>query len=156
KGIGIQGLDQAIFGEFFPRAPQRRTLVGSSIGSWRFASMAAHRAQQGTERLAELHTNLYFHKQMTRQEASEVCRGMLLDLVQGKGNDLVNHPDYPLGVSSSRAKHIFQSDKALPLLASVAGIVGTTGVARKDSRHFMQRVISQPNMGEQFQIPEDG
>ncbi len=71
KGIGIQGLDQAIFGEFFPRAPQRRTLVGSSIGSWRFASMAAHGAQQGTERLGELYTNLYFHKKMTRQDVSD-------------------------------------------------------------------------------------
>ena len=53
KGIGIQGLDQAIFGEFFSRAPQRRTLVGSSIGSWRFASVAAWGAKAGTERLAE-------------------------------------------------------------------------------------------------------
>ena len=64
KGIGIQGLDQAIFGDFFLRAPQRRTLVGSSIGSWRFASIAAHGAKQGTERLAELYTNLYFHKNL--------------------------------------------------------------------------------------------
>jgi len=66
KGIGIQGLDQAIFGEFFPRAPQRRTLVGSSIGSWRFASVAAWGAKAGTERLADLYTHLYFHKKMTR------------------------------------------------------------------------------------------
>ena len=36
KGIGIQGLDQAIFGSFLPQAQQRRTLIGSSIGSWRF------------------------------------------------------------------------------------------------------------------------
>lgn len=156
KGIGIQGLDQAIFGEFFPRAPQRRTLVGSSIGSWRFASMAAHGVQQGTERLGELYTNFYFHKKMTRQDVSEVCRGMLLDLVQGKENDLVNHPDYHLAVISIKAQHIFQSDKALPLLASVAGILGTTAVARRHSRYFMQRVISQPNIGEQFKIAEDG
>ena len=26
KGIGIQGLDQAIFGEFFAQAPKRRTV----------------------------------------------------------------------------------------------------------------------------------
>ena len=148
KGIGIQGLDQAIFGDFFPRAPQRRTLVGSSIGSWRFASIAAHGAKQGTERLAELYTNLYFHKKMSRLEVSEVCRGMLFDLVQGKETELVNHPDHHLTVLSIKAQHIFQSDKALPLLASVAGIVGATAVARKHSRHFMQRVISQPNMGE--------
>ena len=156
KGLGIQGLDQAIFGEFFSRAPQRRTLVGSSIGSWRFASVAAWGAKAGTERLAELYTHLSFHKKMTRQEISDICRGMLLELVQGKEADLVNHPDYHLTVLSIKAQHIFQSDKALPLLASVAGIVGTTAVARRHSRHFMQRVISQPNLGEQFKIADDG
>ena len=156
KGIGIQGLDQAIFGEFFPRAPQRRTLVGSSIGSWRFASVAAWGAKAGTERLADLYTHLSFHKKMTRKEVSAVCRGMLLDRVEGKETDLVNHPDYHLTVLSIKAQHIFQSDKALPLLASVAGIVGTTAVARKHSRHFMQRVISQPNTGKQFKIADDG
>ena len=52
KGIGIQGLDQAIFGYFLAQAPQRRTLIGSSIGSWRFASMAAWGAKEGTERLS--------------------------------------------------------------------------------------------------------
>lgn len=51
---------------------------------------------------------------MTRQEVSDVCRGMLLDLVQGKETDLVNHPDYHLTVLSIKAQHIFQSDKALP------------------------------------------
>ena len=102
------------FWRVFPRAPQRRTLVGSSIGSWRFASVAAWGAKAGTERLADLYTHLYFHKKMTRKEVSDVCRGMLLDLVQGKETDLVNHPDYHLTVLSIKAQHIFQSDKALP------------------------------------------
>lgn len=155
KGIGIQGLDQAIFGEFFARAPQRRTLIGSSIGSWRFASILAHGAKAGTERLGELYTNLYFDKKMQRQEVSDICRGMLLDLVQGKEAELVNHPDYHLTVLSIKAQHIFQSDQVLPLLASVAGIIGTTAVARKHSRHFMQRVISQPSNGKQFKVEDD-
>ena len=46
KGIGIQGLDQAIFGDFLAQALQRRTLVGSSIGSWRFASILAWGAKK--------------------------------------------------------------------------------------------------------------
>lgn len=156
KGIGIQGLDQAIFANFLPRAPQQRTLIGSSIGSWRFASIAAWGAIEGTQRLSELYTNLSFHKKMSRQEVSDICRGMLMDLIQGKEAELVNHPDYHLAVLSVKAQHIFQSDKALPLLASVAGIVGTTAIARKHSRYFMQRVISQPLSGTQFKIGDDG
>ncbi|WP_313035664.1 patatin-like phospholipase family protein [Acinetobacter sp.] len=155
KGIGIQSLDQAIFGDFLAQAPQRRTLIGSSIGSWRFASIAAWGAKEGTERLAELYTNLYFHKKMTRQEVGNICRDMLIDLVQGKEQQLVEHPDYHLAVISIKAQHIFQSDRSLPLLASVAGIIGSNALARKHNRLFMQRVISQPEMGTQFKVHDE-
>src|SRR5260221_6282430 len=37
KGLGIAGLDRAIFGEWLPAAPGVRHLIGSSIGAWRFA-----------------------------------------------------------------------------------------------------------------------
>lgn len=150
KGIGIQGLDQAIFGDFFAQAPQRRTLVGSSIGSWRFASIAAWGAKAGTQRLSELYTHLYFHKKMSRQEVGNICRDMLIDLIEGKEQQLVEHPDYHLTVISVKAQHIFQSDKSLPLLASVAGIIGSNALARKHNRLFMQRVISQFKVDDDF------
>ncbi|MEG1092672.1 MAG: patatin-like phospholipase family protein, partial [Acinetobacter sp.] len=103
KGIGIQGLDQAIFGDFFAQAPQRRTLIGSSIGSWRFASILAWGAKEGTERLSHLYTNLSFHKKMSRQEVAHICQGMLIDLIQGQEQQLVDHPDYHLAVISIKA-----------------------------------------------------
>ena len=155
KGIGIQGLDQAIFGDFLAQAPQRRTLIGSSIGSWRFASILAWGAKEGTQRLSDLYTNLYFHKKMSRQEVGNICQGMLIDLIQGKQQQLVDHPDYHLTVISIKAQHIFQSDKSLPLLASVAGIIGSNALARKHNRLFMQRVISQPLSGQQFKVEDE-
>lgn len=156
KGIGIQGLDRAIFADFLVRAPKRRTLIGSSIGSWRFASIAAHGAIEGTARLAEAYTHLSFDKKMNREDVSRICHAMLNDLLQGQEANLVDHPDYHLAVISAQAQHIFKSDRALPLLASVAGIIGTTAVSRESSRYFMQRVISQPQHATQFKIPDDG
>ena len=47
KALGISGLDQAIFGRFLPRAPRPRTLIGASIGSWRFAAVAGAMAAAG-------------------------------------------------------------------------------------------------------------
>lgn len=155
KGLGIQGLDQAIFDDFLKRFPQSRTLIGSSIGSWRFASIAAHGAKAGTEKLAELYTGLSFHKKMSRDEVSQVCRDMLNELIYGKEQQLIHHPDYHLTVLSIKAQHLFQSDQALPLMTSLAGIVSATALGRKHSRHFMQRVISQPNIGAQFRIQND-
>ncbi|MCG4650729.1 hypothetical protein L0P02_12215, partial [Bifidobacterium longum] len=72
---------------------------------------------------------------------------MLIDLIQGKALQLVNHPDYHLAEISIKAQHIFQSDHSLPLLASVAGIIGSNALGRKHNRLFMQRVISQPEIG---------
>lgn len=155
KGIGIQGLDQAIFGNFLAQSPQRRTVIGSSIGSWRFASILAWGAKEGTEKLSELYTNLHFTNKMSREEVGDICRNMLLELIQGKEQQLVEHPNYHLTVLSVKSQHIFQSDKALPLLASVAGIVSSNAIARKHNRLFMQRVISQPNIGEQFKVEDD-
>ncbi len=155
KGIGIQGLDQAVFGDFLPRAKQMRTVIGSSIGAWRFASIVAWGAKAGTERLSKLYTQLCFDKKMSRQEVAAICKGMLDDLVAGRQQQMVAHPDLHLTVLSVKARHLFASDKALPLLASVAGIVGTNALGRRHSRHFMERVISQPESGPQFSVKDD-
>ena len=155
KGIGIQGLDQAIFADFLPRAQQQRTLIGASIGSWRFASLMAWGAIEGTKRLADLYTHLSFHSKMSRQDVGQVCEEMLSQLTQGKEQQLIQHPDYHLTVLSVKAQHIFQSDKNLALLASVAGIIGSNTIARKHGRLFMQRIISQSEHGQQFQIEQD-
>ena len=155
KGIGIFGLDQAIFNEFLAQAPQRRTLIGSSIGAWRFASISAWGASQGLSRLADLYTHLYFDKHMNMQDVATICQQMLLDLVQGREQHMVEHPDYHLTIISAKARHLFQSDRAVPLLASVAAIIGSNALSRKNNRFFMQRVISQPAHGSQFQIQDE-
>lgn len=156
KGIGIQGLDQAIFGDFLPRAPQRRTLIGSSIGSWRFASIAGHGAKKGTDLLGELYSHLEFHKKMTRHEVGVVCRNMLHQLVQGLEQNIVQHPDYHLTVLAVKSEKIFKSDRTLPLLASVLGIMASNAIARPKMKTFVQRVIAQPDADLSFQMDEDG
>src|SRR5690606_26344842 len=68
KGIGIQGLDLALFGEWLPRAPRERALIGASIGSWRFASACLADAANGIRRLGELYTSQRFAKGVTIAE----------------------------------------------------------------------------------------
>lgn len=156
KGIGIQGLDQAIFGDFLPRAQQRRTLVGSSIGSWRFASVTGWGAKQGPELLSDLYTHLEFHKKMNRHEVGEVCREMLKGFIHGKEKKIIENPDYHLTVLAVKSEHIFQSDHTLSLLASVLGIVTSNAISRDKMKLFMQRVIAQPKYPQAFKINNDG
>lgn len=155
KGLGIQGLDQAIFGDFLPQSTQRRTLIGASIGSWRFASIMAWGAKAGTERLAELYTHLDFPAKAKRTEITQICADMLQALLADRTTQLLEHPDYHLTIISVKAQHLFQSDKNLALLTAIAGIVGSNAIARKHTQHFMQRVISQPEHNMKFQLKPD-
>ena len=155
KGIGLMGLDQAIFGDFLQRAKQRRYLIGSSVGAWRFASLIAQGEKKGAEQLAELYINLPFHKGMKIAEIEKISRDMLHGILGDQSEKLVTHPDYHLTIIAAKAEHIFQSDQKLALYGSLLGIIGSNAISRNHLNKFMQRVISQPEHFPQFKIQDD-
>lgn len=155
KGLGLQGLDRAVFDEFLPRSPRRRTLIGSSIGSWRFASILAWGATQGTARLAELYSQMQFHKKMQITDISAISANMLDALLENQANHIVQHPDYQLVILAVKARHLFQHDHKVPLMLSLAGIMASNAISRKHNQWFMQRVIVQPSHENPFQLPQN-
>src|SRR5258708_39386963 len=56
KGLGIAGLDRAIFGEWLPAAPGVRHLIGSSIGAGRFAAASRKDPPNAPDEFARPHT----------------------------------------------------------------------------------------------------
>ncbi len=155
KGIGLMGLDLAIFGDFLQRAKQRRFLIGSSVGAWRFASLIAQGEKKGAEQLAELYINLPFHKGMKIAEIEKISRDMLYDILGNQSEKLVNHPDYHLTIIAAKAEHLFKSDQKLALYGSLLGIIGSNAISRNHLNKFMQRVICQPEHFPQFKIQDD-
>ena len=155
KGIGLMGLDQAIFGDFLQREKQRRYLIGSSVGAWRFASLIAQGEKKGAEQLAELYINLPFNKGMKIADIEKISRDMLHGILGDQSEKLVTHPDYHLAIIAAKAEHIFQSDQKLALYSSLLGIIGSNAVSRNHLNKFMQRVICQPEHFPQFKIQDD-
>ena len=155
KGIGLMGLDQAIFGAFLPQAKQRRFLIGSSVGAWRFAGIIAQGEKLGPEKLAELYINLPFHKKMKMAEIEKISRDMLHGILGDQTQKLVDHPDYHLTIIAAKAEKSFQSDQKLALYSSLLGIIGNNAISRDRLNKYMQRVISQPEQFPQFQIQDD-
>lgn len=155
KGIGLMGLDQAIFGDFLQRAQQRRFLIGSSVGAWRFAGMIAQGEKLGPEKLAELYINLPFKKGMKIADIEKISREMLSGILDQQMQKLVNHPDYHLTIIAAKAEHLFQSDQKLALYGSLLGIIGSNAISRNHLNKFMQRVICQPAQFPQFKIQDD-
>ena len=155
KGIGLMGLDQSIFGAFLPQAKQRRFLIGSSVGAWRFAGIIAQGEKLGPEKLAELYINLPFHQKMKMAEIEKISRDMLHGILSDQTQKLVDHPDYHLTIIAAKAEKSFQSDQKLALYSSLLGIIGNNAISRDRLNKYMQRVISQPEQFPQFQIQDD-
>lgn len=146
KGIGILGLDKAIFGEFLPQAKRPRTLVGASVGCWRFAAVAAGNSEpqqviSRLERLASLYTQQHFPKGMTIAHITRQCEQMIVDVIANQEQALLENKDYQLVAVANRCRHLFASDKAWALILSLLGIVASNAVSRNSLSLFMQRAF---------------
>ncbi|MWV17309.1 patatin-like phospholipase family protein [Pseudomonas sp. L-22-4S-12] len=141
KGLGIQGLDLALFGDWLPRAPRERALIGASIGSWRFASACLPDACAGIRRLGELYTSQRFAKDVSMAEVSRSCVQLLDDLLEGQDAAILDNPLYRLNIVVVKSHGLMQHDHKAKLGLGLSSVIGNNLLARQRlARHF-DRVI---------------
>lgn len=159
KGIGILGLDRAIFGDFLPRAKQKRTLIGASVGSWRFAAVASGRTPAESvaalERLADLYTRQRFPKGETAHGVSCRCVTMLDDLLTNTDNQILKNPDYRLVVSIVRSRGLLANDRPLWLGLGLLWVITTNLLSRRLLRFSMERMLAAPG-ADMLPLDDDG
>jgi hypothetical protein len=146
KGIGLLGLDRAIFGQFLPQAIRQRTLIGASVGSWRFAAVAAggddpQQIVTNLDRLAHLYTGQRFPKGISAAEVSRRCEAMLDSLLAGCDQTILHNTSYRLVILADRCRHLFASDQPLLLMLALASVVATNLVSRSALRWFIERTL---------------
>lgn len=145
KALGISGLDQAVFGDFLPRAPRSRTLIGASIGSWRFAAITmSDDPVAGLRRLAELYTRQRFDSGVTPAQVSAQCAQMLDELIGDRDSRIVAHPHYRLAVVVIRSRGLMARENGVGLGAGLAALIGSNLISRKASGLFMERGLVYP------------
>lgn len=141
KGLGIQGLDLALFGDWLPQAPRPRTLIGASIGSWRFAAACLPDASAGIRRLGELYTTQRFAKRVSMAEVSSSCKQLLDELLQGQDQQLLDNPNYHLNIVLVKSQGLLVHDHKRALGLGLSSVIGNNLLARSRlGRHF-ERVI---------------
>ncbi|MDH0098467.1 patatin-like phospholipase family protein [Ectopseudomonas hydrolytica] len=141
KGIGIQGLDLALFGDWLARAPRERALIGASIGSWRFASACLPDPSAGIRRLGELYTAQRFAKGVSMADVSGSCRQMLHELLADQDASIVANPHYRLHIVVVKSHGLLQHDHRGKLSLGLSSVIGNNLLARQRlGRHF-DRVI---------------
>src|SRR5471032_2810220 len=102
KGLILHGLDCWMFGGWLQTAPRRRKLVGASIGAWRMAASAFDDPLAAHQRLARLYTSQRYPAKVDAAYVSRTCRALLDELLDGRGAEALNHPDYRLSVLTVR------------------------------------------------------
>ncbi|WP_097459321.1 patatin-like phospholipase family protein [Mangrovitalea sediminis] len=145
KALGIQGLDLAIFGQWLPRVPQVRTLIGASIGSWRFASLSMSDPVAGIRRLGELYSIQRFPRDSDHAEVSRRSRIMLDDLLQGEDEGIVSNPHYRLGILINRSRGLLAADSRGRLGAGLVGVMAANLIHRRLLGGFLERVLVAPS-----------
>ena len=145
KGLGIQGLDLALFGDWLPRAPRPRNLIGASIGSWRFASACLPDASAGIKRLGELYTSLRYAKNASMAEVTQSCRQLMDDLLQGQDASILNNPHYRLNVLLVNSHGLMRRDHKGALGLGLSSVISNNLLSRKRlGRHFQRVVMHDP------------
>ena len=141
KALGIQGLDRVLFGDWLERAPRERTLIGSSIGSWRFACACTPEPVAALERLGELYTAQRFPEGITPGEVSEQCQDMLQAMVGGQEADIFEQQRYRLSVMVARSKGLVRSDRKPLLMAGLAPVVLANALHRPWIQLGFERIV---------------
>ncbi|MHA6493015.1 patatin-like phospholipase family protein [Pseudomonas borbori] len=141
KALGIQGLDLALFGEWLPRAPRERSLIGASIGSWRFASACLPDAAAGIRRLGELYTAQRFAKGVSMAQVTVSCRLMLEQLLEDQDSQVLANTHYRLNIVVVKSHGLLQHDHRGALGIGLSSVIGSNLLGRpRLARHF-ERVI---------------
>lgn len=142
KALGISGLDKAIFGDWLPQVPQERALIGSSIGSWRFAAIASTdnpRAQ--LNRLAELYTSQRFSKGVPAEEVTRKSVLFLDELLGGREEAILEHPWYRLNIMVVRSLGALAQDTRGRLGMGLARAISANMMGRQRLGRYMERGI---------------
>lgn len=156
KALGIQGLDLAVFGDWLPRAPRERALIGASIGSWRFASACLPDAAAGIRRLGELYTAQCFGKRTSMAQISEYCRVMLDDLLDGQEQNLLNNAHYRLNIMLVNSHGLLAEDGRAALGLGLSAAIGNNFLARSRlAKHFERLVLHDPRQAPPLQTLDD-
>jgi hypothetical protein len=141
KGLGISGLDRAIFGEWLPSAPRVRHLVGASIGAWRFAAACCADPLPALDAFARAYTAQCYPRRPSPRFVSDCAREMLEGLFRGREAEILASPGYRLHILTVRGRWPLRRDSRFgtPLgfgMAAVANAVGRRHLAR-----FIDRII---------------
>jgi hypothetical protein len=142
KWLVLYGLDRVLLSEVVPRLSAPVHLIGSSIGSWRFACYAQNDPVAALDRLREGYIYQHYSERPDRAEITAKCREILHHTLGVTGpREILSHPVLRPHVMTARARGLTASERGSALIAGLALAAAGNLVGRRALGAFFARAL---------------
>ncbi|MBN2159976.1 MAG: patatin-like phospholipase family protein [Spirochaetes bacterium] len=142
KWLVLGGLDRALFGSFFKNRRAPLFMLGTSIGSWRFAALSQKSGMDALESFEKAYLAQTYSRLPMAAEVTQVSREILGAYIdRDRASEILKHPYIRLSMLSVRSRNFFALD-FLPLLGIGMGIAGAFNfLSRSSMGLFFERAL---------------
>ena len=142
KWFVLRHLDQSIFLSWMAKRSSPLFLIGSSIGSWRFAAVSQGHAADAMEAFEEAYASQCYTHRPTAAEVTATSRGILDQFLEDDAVDtILSHPFYRLNVMTVKSRQPVASDRPPVLAAGLAGAFFSNMIRRRLLGKFFERAL---------------
>lgn len=138
----LNRLDRYVFGHLVQGRARPLHLLGSSIGSWRFACAAQQDPAAAFERLAVAYTEWPSRPHAGRRQVSNDSREILEVMMAGNGvEQVLAHPRFRLHIMTVRSRGVTACEQPAMLGAGLLMALASNALSRKSLGLFFERVL---------------
>jgi len=142
KWLVLSGIDRVLARDFFRNRKKALNVIGSSIGSWRFAALCEKKPVQAIERFESRYIRQVFKGKPSPGEISEESRKVLDDFIPRSAvKEILSHPFMRIHIIAVLCRWPVSSDNSLVQGAGLAYSFILNVLGRKNLKHQFERVL---------------
>lgn len=142
KWLVLNHLDRVIFSSWIKNRKKPLFLLGSSIGSWRFAAASQNNHRKAIDRFQSEYLAQHYSSNPGPEEVTrETIRIMNRYIDDSKIKEMLQHPYMRLNIMAVRSKWAVSSDKKLFLASGLLAAMVFNTLKRKLLKFFFERAL---------------
>lgn len=142
KWLVLSQLDRAILGNLVPKMTSPVHLIGSSVGSWRFACYAQKNPIAAIERFERAYLEQTYSEKPDIHEITAKSREILALVLGESGvHEILSNPLFRTHVMAVRSRHVTTSENRGLLAAGLVAAATLNAISRKSLGLFFERAL---------------
>lgn len=142
KWLVLSQLDRAILNNLVPKLQGPVHLLGTSIGSWRFACYAQKDPLAAIERFETAYIEQRFSEKPDIPEITAMSREIIDRVLGANGvEEILTHPVFRTHVMAVRSRHVLASESRGLLGLGLLAAAGLNFISRKTLGWFFERAL---------------